>query len=332
MPSIHILRPGTFTDSAGSEVTFTAADLASIATAYDPAKHEAPLVIGHPTADAPAYGWVASLREDDAGVHAEPHQLDTQFAGLVRAGRFRKVSASLYGASHPNSPTPGSWYLRHVGFLGAQPPAVKGLRQASLDESNQGAVVTMESTLPAPESSQPQETNMSGTQTAGQTARKNTTEIEAALTERETQLAEREAALAEREAQTRRQELDAAIEQHIAAGRVLPTDKPGLVALTEQLTAHPVKISLFDPDGHETKQGGAAWLLSWLGRQPVQVDFNERTAAAAEDPAAQSRFAVPAGHEVEPKALDLHRRALAFAEKHQVGYDAALTTIAQEAS
>ncbi len=97
MPSIHILRPGTFTDSAGSAVTFTAADLSAIATAYDPVKHEAPLVVGHPAADAPAYGWVQSLAADAAGVHAESHQLDTKFAELVRAGRFRKVSASLYG-------------------------------------------------------------------------------------------------------------------------------------------------------------------------------------------------------------------------------------------
>ncbi|MDU4994931.1 MAG: hypothetical protein E6263_24870, partial [Klebsiella quasipneumoniae] len=29
----------------------------------------------------------------------------------------------------------GAWYLRHIGFLGAQPPAVKGLEQVAFMES-----------------------------------------------------------------------------------------------------------------------------------------------------------------------------------------------------
>ena len=46
---------------------------------------------------------------------------------MVRAGRFKKVSASFYTPDSPHNPVPGVYYLRHVGFLGAQPPAVKGL-------------------------------------------------------------------------------------------------------------------------------------------------------------------------------------------------------------
>ncbi|OYW21050.1 MAG: hypothetical protein B7Z43_11640, partial [Sphingomonas sp. 12-62-6] len=37
------------------------ADLAATAAAYDPAKFEAPIVVGHPALDAPAYGWVRGL-------------------------------------------------------------------------------------------------------------------------------------------------------------------------------------------------------------------------------------------------------------------------------
>ena len=61
--SIHIFKSGTHTAMNGKRMPFTSAELAACAAAYDPAVHEAPLVIGHPTHDAPAYGWVKSLKK-----------------------------------------------------------------------------------------------------------------------------------------------------------------------------------------------------------------------------------------------------------------------------
>lgn len=124
---IHIFRPGRHTAMQGTTIDFGESDLIATANAYDPARHEAPLVIGHPRADAPAWGWVGSLTADAHGLFATPRQLDPAFAEMVRAGRFKKVSASFYTPDSPHNPVPGVWYLRHVGFLGAQPPAVKGL-------------------------------------------------------------------------------------------------------------------------------------------------------------------------------------------------------------
>ncbi len=140
MDSIHILRAGTFR-SGGRPVTFSEADLSAVAAAYDPTLHEAPIVAGHPRHDAPAYGWIGALSADNDGLHAAPRQVDAQFAELVRTGRFRKVSASLYGPTHPDNPAPDSWYLRHVGFLGAMPPVVKGLKQAALAEDADAVTV-----------------------------------------------------------------------------------------------------------------------------------------------------------------------------------------------
>ena len=136
MNSVHIMRPGTFR-SHGVANTFTEADLAAIAGGYDPELHEAPVVIGHPKTDAPAYGWVASLSTDEAGLHAQPHQVDATFAEMLKDKKFKKISVSLYSPTNPENPT-DKWYLRHVGFLGAQPPAIKGLRQVELSESAAG--------------------------------------------------------------------------------------------------------------------------------------------------------------------------------------------------
>lgn len=142
--AIELLKPGTYTDAKGQKVTFTAADIAGIAASYDPALSEAPLVVGHPKSEDPAYGWVKALKAvGDAGAPvlvAEPHQIDAAFSDLVAAGRFKKVSASLFRPDAPNNPKKGSWYLRHVGFLGAQAPAVKGLKAVQLADSEGGVI------------------------------------------------------------------------------------------------------------------------------------------------------------------------------------------------
>lgn len=125
---LHIFQAGTHTAMSGATLAFSEADLAAAAAAYDPALHEAPLVCGHPKHDMPAYGWVKSLQVADGGLEATPDQVDPAFAELVAAGRFKKISAAFYSPTAKNNPVPGVYYLRHVGFLGAQPPAVKGLR------------------------------------------------------------------------------------------------------------------------------------------------------------------------------------------------------------
>ncbi|CAM5383580.1 hypothetical protein [Rhodanobacter lindaniclasticus] len=127
---IEIFRAGKHVALDGRELEFSAADLAQIADSYDPALSEAPMVVGHPKLDAPAYGWAKSLRAEGDLLLAEPHQVDAQFAALFNAGRYKKRSASIFLPDTPGNPTPGKMYLRHIGFLGAVPPAVTGLRDA----------------------------------------------------------------------------------------------------------------------------------------------------------------------------------------------------------
>lgn len=144
--SLQIFKPGKHTTMSGVELSFTEADLKATAAAYDPAKHDAPIVVGHPKHDDPAYGWIGSLsfRErvggEGAALEACPIQVDPAFADMVGRGAFKKISASFYSPDSPGNPVPGVYYLRHVGFLGAQPPAVKGLRQPEFAEGEAGVV------------------------------------------------------------------------------------------------------------------------------------------------------------------------------------------------
>lgn len=126
---IDIFRAGQHIDDAGTSRNFSQADIADMAYGYNPAVREAPFVIGHPQTNGPAQGWVAELRAAPGGIlQARGRQVDPQFAEQLRTGRFKKRSTALYAPNHPSNPAPGKWYVRHVGFLGAQPPAVSGLR------------------------------------------------------------------------------------------------------------------------------------------------------------------------------------------------------------
>lgn len=135
MATIEIFRAGKHKDMSGKVSSFSVADLEATAAAYDPAKHESPGVVGHPTDNAPAYCWAKKLFVEGETLKAELDQVDPAFAEMVNAGRFKKISASFYKPDSSENPNPGVYSLRHIGFLGAQPPAVKGLKSASFSDS-----------------------------------------------------------------------------------------------------------------------------------------------------------------------------------------------------
>lgn len=149
---IEIFKAGVHTSMQGEELAFAEADIAASAAAYDPALHEAPLVVGHPRHDAPAYGWVQSLTVVGDVLAARPRQVDASFAEMVGAGRFKKISASFYPPQAKANPVPGVYYLKHVAFLGAQPPAVKGLKPVEFAAGDDDGAVTVTVDFAEPQS------------------------------------------------------------------------------------------------------------------------------------------------------------------------------------
>lgn len=127
--TLHVFRAGTHTATDGNAYAFSEADIADLVESYDPQLARAPLVIGHPKIDDPAYGWAADFACDGGDVFATPEAVEPQFAELVNAQRFSAISLSVYLPNSPGNPKPGHFYPRHIGFLGAQPPAVKGLQR-----------------------------------------------------------------------------------------------------------------------------------------------------------------------------------------------------------
>lgn len=132
---LEIFRAGTHTAASGAVVKFVEADVRLAAAAYERHGEACPaqLCIGHPPDDRPSYGVVRALRA------AVPHLLayvepSGALRDMVNTGRFKKVSAAFMTPDAPRNPAPGCYYLKHIGFLGAHPPAVKGLADARFGE------------------------------------------------------------------------------------------------------------------------------------------------------------------------------------------------------
>lgn len=96
--------------------------------------HEPPIVVGHPKDNSPAFGWVSGLKtvsevRDGKSVNvlmAQFKDVIPEFASAVQSGLYKKRSASFYPDGR----------LRHVGFLGGMPPAVKGLADLKFSASD----------------------------------------------------------------------------------------------------------------------------------------------------------------------------------------------------
>lgn len=120
---IPIFRGGWQTDGNGR--VWDGDDLIEKAiSAFDPKQHEPPVVVGHPRHDAPAFGWVEGLKKEGDLLLAKFRDVVPEFTEAVKKGLYKKRSAAFYPDGR----------LRHVGFLGATPPAVKGLADVAFAE------------------------------------------------------------------------------------------------------------------------------------------------------------------------------------------------------
>jgi hypothetical protein len=332
---LHICRPGTYRTTTGREITLSAADLAACAAAYDPSAHQAPLVVGHPKTDDPAFGWVSDLAADAAGeLTAGVEQVADELRDAVSAGRYRRLSASFFPPVHERNPRPGTWYLRHVGFLGAAEPAVQGLRRAELgapdddiDTIDFGAPVGAAANANAETPAMPQQSADTGqTETLDLAAeRAQLAADRAALSaERERVQAERAAIDAERATRQAQEIADFAaqiVEQQHYAPHVGDTIRTVVVALAGD--AETVDFGAPEDGAAPLQLDRAASLrrlVSALADPANRVPQGEATAPEGERAPGTADFAAPDGYEVPAAEQALHRKATAYAAEKGVDF------------
>ena len=331
---IEIFRAGRHIDDAGVAHHFSDADVDGMAASYNPALREAPLTVGHPADNLPAYGWVKSVARNAGGVLTiAPHNVEPQFAEMVAARRFPKRSASFYPPQAPNNPTPGKWYLRHVAFLGAQPPAIAGLKDIQFSAGDaDGAVNFSESVIPAipvtTETVTQESDDMSKelqdkldkatADLQAEKAARATAEANAATaTQAATDAKAQATSFAEKARTDRKAGFVSFAEAQVKAGTLLPKDKDMAVATLDALAdATPVQFS----EGTTTRTvSHAQWLQDLIAQAKPAVNFGE--------------FAPGNATQVQPGAAhgksdaEIDQAAQAYMRQHKVDYAEALTAV-----
>jgi len=295
--NIAVFRTGQHTDMKGQVQDWTERDLDQIINNYDPEKHEAPAVIGHPKNNSPAFGWVKKLSRVGDTLYAEFAQLNPDFIDMLKAGSFKKRSISLYP----------DMTLKHVGFLGAAPPAVKGLPDYQFSDNENDIIIefstskeekpmelkeffealkfwreatTVETpalpvalTVPdAPAARQELPAEVSFSEADMEAARKQAAE-EAAKSERDKVLAEFAEANQKVQRAARTAMITAEVDQMVINGKAIPAwKKSGLVEFMCGLDA---ETDIQFAEGEDGKKNQLSWFRDFLSGLPKVVNFTE---------------------------------------------------------
>lgn len=309
---IDVCRTGTWRDARGQEVEVTDAVLDGLVAAYD-GQDPAPVVVGHPATDAPAYAWVDAVRKTGDRLQAKFRDIMPAFREAVEAGRYTGRSIAFKGEG-----------LRHIGFLGGRAPAVPGLAptqfaaepdrvvqfadaelrwgfrsMARIARGLRERIIASDGVDAADEAIPSWEIESLERAAAEAEAAYSETEPEetivsetpdkpdeAALAAREADLNAREQRLQDREAAaakaTSLSTADAALQAHVEAGRVLPAERASLAALFASLPDDDTVIAFAAPEGEgEVQEKPRAVLERFLGALPQRVRYGELAGGAA---------------------------------------------------
>ena len=330
---IEIFRAGRHIDDGGVTHEFSEADLDGMASSYKPALKEAPLCVGHPRDNLPAYGWVKSVQRNTQGVLTiSTHSVEPQFAEMVESRRFPKRSASFYPPQAANNPTPGKWYLRHVAFLGAQPPAIAGLKDIQFSAGDADGAVNFSESVTTTETVTQESDDMSKelqdkldkatADLQAEKAARATAEANAATaTQAATDAKAQATSFAEKARTDRKAGFVSFAEAQVKAGTLLPKDKDMAVATLDALAdAAPVQFSEGSGSAAVTRTvSHAQWLQDLIAQAKPAVSFGE--------------FAPGNTTQVQPGAArgktdaEIDQAAQAYMRQHKVDYAEALTAV-----
>lgn len=127
---IEVFRGGTQTDSAGNKNEWTEAKLDKIVAGYKETGEKVPACIskdGHPENNQPAFGWFSEFKRKGNSIWATLGDINKNFAEMLRNKTFKNRSIALRNNLSP----------RHVAFLGAMAPAIKGLADYNFKEGEE---------------------------------------------------------------------------------------------------------------------------------------------------------------------------------------------------
>lgn len=292
---IEVFRSGTHTDANGKKISFTQSDLESIAKNYNENEHTAPVVVGHPKDNHPAYGWVEKLKAEGGKLKAKLKEVIPEFSEAVKKGLYKKRSISLYPDMR----------LRHLGFLGAKPPAVKGLEDIAFSEESQ--------TLCFEENFETEET-----MEEVEKLKKQLEEKDEALKKMQEHLNSISSALEGEKKNKQEKEIEEFCEALSGEGRLTPAQKDDAVKVLQSIEMGVTEFG-------EGQSDPSSAFKSLLQSLPVQVDFGEKAtkkSAADKKKTKEAEFG-----EYDPERMEVHEKAVELSQKESIDYAEAVEKI-----
>ena len=131
MKLCQIFSAGKHTDSKGNTKEWTTDDLDKIVYQFENVHKNAPICVGHPQTNSPAYGWLDNVKRIGNGLYCTFKDVQDEFKTAVNKGLFKNRSISLDKDLN----------IRHLAFLGGQAPAIKGLEQFCFESQENDTVV-----------------------------------------------------------------------------------------------------------------------------------------------------------------------------------------------
>lgn len=290
---LELFRVTDKTARNGKRYKIGAEELRQSAAAYDPKLKAAPLVIGHPKDDSPAFGWLKRVDAVADLLTGEPTSVAAAFAEAVNAKAFPKISMAFYPPDAANNPKPGVFYPRHVGFFGGQQTIVDGLLDAVIPpeavaqsapafaDENTDDIAEFE--LEYAEPAGPIEPKQPG-DPVEQPNQETKTMTEEELQQREAEIAARENALKIQEDDLKAREIQAKRDGFTeyaeglaseAQGKILPRHVTPLVEFFLALPDN-TQIEFAEEGGAVKKEPTAEWFQSFLDETlGKQIEYGE---------------------------------------------------------
>ena len=282
---VEIFRAGYHEDSRGIGRGFSTDDLDQIITNTQ-SGNPVPHVITHNELYSPfAYARSSQFRRVGEVLEARMDDIEPQFAELIKSGRLYERSIRLLPIAT------GGWKVGHIAWLGAEPPAVEGLKPVQFNSGMQSIDFNFKGAPVEPETNPTQ--NQSNGATGGITpAQLEAAKAEAAQVATAAAAAEfsaRESALKaelklERDKQ-RRSQWDSKIETAKREGRLTPAQSEGLCEFAMSLPSDStMEFSRAGNGKSETvKVSAEQWFADFMANLPKQVALSTAPAASAGD-------------------------------------------------
>lgn len=280
---IEVFRAGT-----PAARGITAEQLAEVAT-YECGDKPVPLCFGHPTSDTPAAGGIGGFRAEGNRLFAKVATLTEKAIEGIKSGEWLDRSMAFFHPDHEANPRPGKWSPRHVGLLGGAAPGIPGMASlrtelgSRLAYTADGGLVAdgapADAIVYATEQPTTTHTVFEAKEPTNMTDQ--TTDQAAEFAAREERLAERERAAAARIRTQFEAGNNAAIDNLVREGKVLPAEAADLKTAFNALDPEADELT-FGAGDKTSKATAASKLLTFIAGLDKRVPLGDRSSPEGE--------------------------------------------------